>query len=304
MASFSKILHDIESVKIQGAEVIAKAAVKALNSRIKKKRISKKKDFFSEVSSASRDLIKTRPTEPLMRNSLLYIKQGIDSRKYSALPEIRKEFYDSVKFVLGHFEEAEKMIAEIGSRIVEEGSVVYTHCHSSSVVNVIRKAKESGKWFRVYNTETRPLFQGRKTAKEIASMKIPVNHYVDSAARLAIKEADIVLFGADAMTSEGRIVNKIGSEMFSIMANKYDVPVYICMDSWKFNPKSILGYEEKIEGRGSKEIWSRAPKGVKIQNPAFERVLPDLITAIVSELGVYPPEIFVEEVRKAYPWMF
>ncbi len=304
MASFSKVLHDIESVKIQGAEVIAEAAVRALHSRISKKGISEKKKFFSEVRSSSGKLLETRPTEPLMRNSLLYIRQGIESRKYSSLPEIRKEFSSSVRFVLGHFEEAEKRIAEIGSRMVEEGSVVYTHCHSSSVVNVLRKAKESGKWFRVYNTETRPLFQGRKTAREVAAMKIPVNHYVDSAARLAIKDADIVLFGADAMTSEGRIVNKIGSEMFAIMANKYDVPVYVCMDSWKFNPKSILGYEEKIEGRGSNEIWPRAPKGVKIQNPAFERVLPDLITAIVSELGVYPPEIFVEEVRKAYPWMF
>ena len=157
----------------------------------------------------------------------------------------------------------------------------------------------------VYNTETRPLFQGRKTVNDMVKAKIPVKHFVDSGARIALKECDLMFIGADAITSEGKVINKIGSEMFSIIAEKYEVPVYVFADSWKFDPTSLFGSEIPIERRSGKEVWDRAPKkGVEISNIAFERVHPDLISAIISELGVYTPEGFVTEVKKTYPWLF
>ena len=113
-----------------------------------------------------------------------------------------------------------------------------------------------------------------------------------------------MLLGADAVTSEGKVINKIGSELFTEIADRYEVPVYVCTDSWKFDPKSVFGYEEEIEKRKPTEIWPTAPRGVKIANFAFEKVNPDLITGIISELGIYKPSIFVEEVKRAYPWMF
>jgi len=182
--------------------------------------------------------------------------------------------------------------------------VVFTHCHSSTVIEILKQANKQGKRFTVHNTETRPKFQGRLTAQELARLGIPVVHYVDSAARLALKKADIMLIGADAITTEGKVINKIGSELMAEVAEKWDVSLYVCSDSWKFDPKSVFGYEEEIEKRKPTEIWPTAPKGVKIDNFAFEKVNPDLITGIISELGIYKPTIFVEEVKRAYPWMF
>ena len=181
---------------------------------------------------------------------------------------------------------------------------IFTHCHSSSVVGILRKAKEQGKKFEVYCTETRPMFQGRITASELAQLKIPVTMFVDSGARIALKEADLMLIGSDSISTEGKIINKIGSEMFSEIANKYDVPVYSCTDAWKFDPQSVYGYEEKIEKREAKEVWKKPPKGVKISNLAFEKVHPNLIMGIISELGIIQPEAFVVEVKRKYSWMF
>ncbi|MBW2981930.1 translation initiation factor eIF-2B, partial [Candidatus Woesearchaeota archaeon] len=93
-------------------------------------------------------------------------------------------------------------------------------------------------------------------------------------------------------------------ELFAEVAEKWDVSLYVCTDSWKFDPKSVFGYEEEIEKREAKEVWPTAPKGIKINNFAFEKVNPDLITGIISELGIYKPEIFVEEIKRAHPWMF
>ncbi|MBN2042568.1 MAG: S-methyl-5-thioribose-1-phosphate isomerase [Candidatus Aenigmarchaeota archaeon] len=304
MDSFSRTIRDIESVKIQGAENVAIAAINAFKTRIKTKRYSGRERLLSDVEKSKKLLFKTRPTEPLMRNSLDFVTHGIGNYSDSGVSEIKKMIILRADKALAHFKEAEEKIALYGSRRIEEGYVVFTHCHSSSVINIFSSARKQGKWFRVYNTETRPLYQGRKTANDCVRLKIPVTMFVDSAARVAIKKSDIMMIGSDAMTAEGRIVNKIGSEMFAVIANKYDVPVYVCMDSWKFDPKSITGYDEEIEQRSSKEIWPKKPKGVRIENPTFERVLPDLITGIISDIGLYPPEVFVEEVKKSSPWMF
>jgi ribose 1,5-bisphosphate isomerase len=274
MDKFERICRDIESVKIQGAEKVAMAAVEALTIRSDKKSVKR--------------LIALRATEPCLRNAIKFVLE--DPEKNASV-------------AIRHFSEARKKIYEYGARKIENDMTVFTHCHSSIVMGVIRKAWEDGKRFSVFCTETRPLFQGRKTAKEIASIGIPVTMWVDSGARMAIRDSDIFLFGADAITSEGKVVNKIGTEMFAEIAEKYDTDSYCCTNSWKYDPMTVFGKCEPIERRDPKEVWERAPKRVKIMNLAFERVHPNLMTAIISELGDFPPPIFTQEVRKAYPWL-
>jgi ribose 1,5-bisphosphate isomerase len=262
----------IKEVKIQGAEAVAKAAAKAL--------------VFRHDKAAVKKIISLRPTEPALRNSIKY------AISHYGLKE-------GVKEVIDHFELNHKKINLLGSGIIKSGMTVYTHCHSSTVINILKEAKKQGKKFSVICTETRPLFQGRRTAIELSEAKIPVTLMVDSAARIALKQADIMLLGADAITYT-KVYNKIGSELFAEIANKFDVPVYICTNSWKFDPQP---YEE-IEERPSKEIWPDAPKGIKILNPAFEKINPNLIEAIISELGILDFNSFLAQVKKTYPFIF
>ena len=119
--------------------------------------------------------------------------------------------------------------------------------------------------------------------------------------RLALKKADLVMIGADSITTT-KVINKIGSELAAEIAKRYDIPVYICASSWKFSPETALGYEEIIEERSPKEVWDKAPRGVRIMNYAFEKIDLKNITAIVSDLGVLEPEAFIQEVRKKYRW--
>lgn len=273
---FNKICKDIKTLKIQGAENVAIAAAKALLLR---------HDIF-----AVKKLISLRPTEPCLRNTIKFILS------YENIEE-------GVKEALKHFDYAQNKIAEIGSKLIKNKMTVFTHCHSNTVINILSYAKKQGKMFKVYCTETRPLFQGRITAKQLTKLKIPVTLFIDSAAKFALKKADIVFFGADAITST-KIYNKIGSEMFAIIAKQYGVPLYIATDSWKFDAKAIYGEEEKIEIRATKEIWPNAPKGVKILNPAFEKIDPQLVTGIISELGLFMKESFIAVLKEKYPFIF
>ena len=91
--------------------------------------------------------------------------------------------------------------------------------------------------------------------------------------------------------------------MFAEVAEKHDTDVYCCTDSWKYDPMTVFGKREPIERRNPKEVWEKPPKGVNVMNLAFERVDPKLITAIITELGDYPPAVFIQEVKNAYPWL-
>jgi ribose 1,5-bisphosphate isomerase len=296
---FQSIVENIKNLKIQGAENVAKAGIKSLQIVAQEIKHEKKVDQIHTLNRTKKILFKTRPTEPAMRNAVNYVINNIEEAD-----DVYEEIAKRVKEVNQHFEFIKTKIAQIAIKKIRNNMIIFTHCHSSTVIEVLRQAKRQGKKFDVHNTETRPKFQGRLTAQELARAGIPVTHYVDSAARLALKKADIMLLGADAVTAEGKVINKIGSELMAEVAEKWDVPLYICTDSWKFDPESVFGYEEEIEKRKPAEIWPTAPKGVKINNFAFEKINPDLITGVISELGIYKPSIFAEEVKRAYPWMF
>ena len=273
MNYLEKTVNDIKKLKIQGAEHVAEAAIMAWK-KSKDKKIAEKK------------LAKSRPTEPMLRNVLRYLSK----------------YHDPDRLLEKLHADLEK-IKQIGEKKIKNDFVVYTHCHSSTVTGILKEAKKRGKRFSVHVTETRPFYQGRITARELARAGIPVTFFVDSAARLALKKADIMLIGSDAVTAEGVVINKIGSELMAEVANRYDIPVYVCTHSWKFDPLTVFGFEEKIEKRASKEIWIHPPKNVKINNYVFEKIKPSLIRGVISELGILKPEAFIEEVKKTYPWM-
>ncbi|MGC8676556.1 MAG: translation initiation factor eIF-2B, partial [Candidatus Micrarchaeia archaeon] len=273
MEKWERLVRDIRALKVQGAENVAKAAIDAwVLAKDKKK--------------ATAVLQKSRPTEPMMRNALKYLNSGGTPSALKA--EISKGL---------------DKIAEYGSRLVPNNSIIYTHCHSSTVEAVLVKAKEKGKKFEVHATETRPDYQGRITAGDLARHKIPVTLFVDSAVLSAMKDADAMLIGSDAITAYGGIVNKIGSHLFAKLASERGVPVYIVSHALKFDPDTRYGHAEKIEERSAGEVWANRPTGVKIFNNVFDFVPSEYITAMITELGIMPYAELLEKVKAAYPWV-
>lgn len=298
---FDKIVKDIKDLKIQSATNITNSAILALKEYSSSIEAITKTKFLDELEKAKNILLQSRPTEPSMRNAIHFIMHDLDS---PSLNHLKEKLNMRINKASNYLETSKEIIADIGSRKILAGSKIFTHCHSSYVMAILKKAKEQNKTFEVHNTETRPKFQGRITALELTKANIPVTHYIDSAARLAIKRSDMMLIGCDAIDSEGKIYNKIGSEMFAEIAHKYDIPVYIATDSWKFDPKTVFGFNEEIEERNPEEVWPNAPKKIKIENLAFEKIDPDIISGIISEIGIFKPQIFIEELRSNYKFMF
>jgi translation initiation factor 2B subunit (eIF-2B alpha/beta/delta family) len=263
-ARFNKILKDIKSIRIQGATNVAKAALKAY--------------YLFPTKQTKAKLLKLRSTEPMLSHVLDLAEQGVPKSQ-----------------ILAHFKEAQQKINRQIFMLIKNNDVIFTHCHSTNVIKALIYAKKQGKKFEVYNTETRPLYQGRKTARELRLARIKVTNFIDAAAAVALrqvqntKKVNLVLLGADALLKDA-VINKVGSGMISNIAYDYKIPVYIVADSWKYASKNV-----KLEQRHFKEVWGE--KGIHIENPAFESINLKHITAIISEFGKQAYKNFLKSAK-------
>jgi ribose 1,5-bisphosphate isomerase len=196
-----------------------------------------------------------------------------------------------------------KMIKNAADHL-PDGSIVITICHSSSVTGALKKAYEDGKEIKVISCETRPLYQGRITTRELAEAGIEVTHIVDSEAATYIKKCDSAFVGADAVNAEGDLYNKVGTRMLAELCSYYRVPFHPIMELLKFDPLTILGYTEVIEQRDPKEIWDNPPKNVKVLNPAFDHVPASLIKSYITEEGLLHPFEIKSAFEKKYKMVF
>ncbi len=260
---FEKICKDIKSIKIQGARNVVVAGLEAY------------KLFPTE--EVKKKILSLRPTEPFLIN----VMRQADNWTVKELKERLKK--------------NQKVINKEVFSLINKNDVVFTHCHSSTLVQALIYSKKKGRKLEVYLTETRPLYQGRKTAQELRKAGIQVTLFVDSAGAIALekeqgtKKVDLVLLGADAVTKKGTI-NKVGSGMFAQIAKYNKIPVYILADSMKYIKKI------KLEKRPSEEIWNA--KKIRIANFAFELIKKKYIKGVISEFGLLSYRKFIKRAKK------
>lgn len=297
-------VKQIRRLEIQGARNVAIAAIKAIEILASQTQAPSKKDFLRELTKAKDVLFASRSTEPLMRNALRLIINRVDRSEEKNVKKLAEIASQAAQQFLLDLENSRKRIAEIGAKRIRSNSVVLTHCHSSTVTNLLKRAKYEGKVFELICTETRPVLQGQITAKEMLDLGIKTTFIVDSAARFFMNDVDLVLVGADAITSEGNVINKIGTSMVALVAHEARAPFYVVSELLKFDPATVSGDYEKIEERSPNEIWKNAPKELTIRNPAFDVTRRDFIHGIICEDGMISPHSITEVMHRKYPWVF
>jgi ribose 1,5-bisphosphate isomerase len=284
-------VKDIKSLKIQGATNVRKKAIEAILISSTKSKAKSEKEFRHEFLDNVSALFHSRPTEPELRTSLRIIKKSI-SDKDLKVSEMQKKIKETINTYELNRNKAMEKISIYGAEMIKPNSTIITICHSSTVVKMLIKAKK--KISKVYCCETRPLYQGRITAKELASAGINVTLIVDNAASTILKECDYFFSGADAILADGDVVNKIGTNQISAMCKKYEVKHYVIASTHKFEPETFFGKEEVIEQREEVEVINKKDKNfspkVNVLNPAFDRTDSSLIEGIICEAGIFTPQ--------------
>ncbi len=292
----SETVSAIETMRVRGAGKIARYAVLALQTVAEGSKAKDEEAFTEELEAASRRLLSTRPTAVSLANGVRYVMHRVNKarREGADLERLRSVAVDSARDFVHESRGAVERIGEIGSRRIRSGDVLMTHCHSNAAIAVMKKAWSDGKKFSVYVTETRPRFQGRKTASILAREGIPVTVIVDSAARYFMNEVDKVIVGADAIAANGALVNKIGTATIASLAHEARTQFIVASETYKFSPETAIGELVTIEERDEAEVVPKAmlqrfPK-ISVRNPAFDVTPPEYIDLIITERGVIPPQ--------------
>jgi translation initiation factor 2B subunit (eIF-2B alpha/beta/delta family) len=160
---------------------------------------------------------------------------------------------------------------------------VVTLSRSSSVL-VVLHAIRSIRPLQVSCSDGRPALEGRRLAEDLAAAGVPVTFYGDAALAHALHDAEAVLVGADAVAPSW-FLNKSGTRMLAAAATQQGVPVYVIATRDKFVNHDLA--ERLTVRRGdASEIWEHPPPGVDVQNPYFESTSLDLVTAVISDVGI------------------
>ncbi len=286
----------ISSMEIRGAGKIARAAAQALLQfaiNLDEKNPGK---FLKALETAKETLFNTRPTAVSLANALDAVMKGA---KGNTVDEIKKGIKSSAEQFISSSEKAIETIAKICSQRIQDGYTIITHCNSTLAVSAIIKAHEQGKKVRVFATETRPWRQGLITAQALADSGVDVTLIVDSAVGFFMRETDLVIVGADTVTADGTIINKIGTSQVALAASVYSVPVIVCAETYKFSKATLEGKPVVIEERDVAEVVEQNKlKGVKVRNPVFDATPSKYITAIITELGIYSPHAAYTIIQK------
>jgi len=212
-----------------------------------------------------------------------------------ALDQMRDEpTYDAARQL--HRDEVERCrtMSAHAAALFSSGTRALTHCNAGglatggygSAVGALIAARERGLLDHVWVDETRPLLQGaRLTAWELETAGIPHAVIADSAAAslMAAGDVDCVVTGADRIAANGDTANKIGTYSLAVLARHHAIPFYIVAPSSTVDLATPDGSAIPIEERDPDEISARFPA----HNPAFDVTPAELVTAIVTELGVH-----------------
>lgn len=307
LSTIQKIVDDIKSITIQWATNIAKAAFEILISESKAKSFESWSAFLDFIQQGMELLISARPTEPMLFNGMDYIKAEISKLAPSAsADECQQKVAEAAQFYLNLINETAERAVLNGLGIINDGDNVLTHCHSSSAVKTLKLHKVKGLKFKVYNTETRPLFQWRKTAKDLIEAGIDTTMVVDWVAPFLMDEEsgtdlmmDCVIIGCDAIKLDGGVINKVGSYSVGLSALFANVPVYIAGNLLKVDIHDKI----HIEKRQDHEVWEDSPEGLQFLNLAFDKIPPKFIRGIITEFGIIKPRDIRTVVEREYPWM-
>ncbi len=290
----------IRSMEVRGAGRIATAAAASLRDFSLTLEVKSLDEFNAELEKAANLLLKTRPTAVSLSNAIRMV------RKYKAedVDGARQAVVLNANNFIENSQKAVEKIGQIGSRRIRDGDTVLTHCNSQAAISVISAAHNSGKKIKVIATESRPRFQGITTIGMLEKLGIETELIVDSAARSVMNEVDLVVVGADVITANGTLVNKIGTAQIALCAREARTSFMVAAETYKFSPRTILGELVTIEEREPMEVLPDISKyqHVKVRNPAFDVTPHQYIDLICTEAGAISPEMSYLIIRERLGW--
>ncbi len=303
---YQAVAEAIRHLKVRGAPAIGIAAAMGVAIGASAVQASDYASFRQAVLSICDHLGATRPTAVNLFWALSRMQQRMEALQSSGIAEIQAALVAESQAILDEDIAMNKAMGRYGAALLEDGQTILTHCNAGALatggygtaLGVIRAACEARKHIRVIADETRPVLQGaRLTVWELMQDCIPVTLITDNMAGSLMRQGVIqgCIVGADRIAANGDVANKIGTYSVAVLAKAHGIPFYVAAPSSTIDLRTASGQDIPIEQRNPLEVTAVhggapvAPLGVSVLNPAFDVTPADLITAIITERGVFKP---------------
>lgn len=301
--SIRQLVAAIKSLSVRGAPALGAAGAYSIALAAERSHASNAFDMIAELEVAA-DMI--RSSRPTAINLSWGVERALrEASEGESIDEIRERALRSAEEIAEEDIRINHAIGRNGAKLLEDGETILTHCNAGrlacvgwgTALGVVRSAAELGKRIQVFACETRPLHQGsRLTAWELKEDGIPVTLICESMSGSLMRKAriDKVIVGADRITRDA-VFNKIGTYNHAVLAKHHKIPFYVAAPLSTFD--RMNGEEEIIiEERDPEEICTLggvrlAPLGVDVYNPAFDATPLDLVSALITEKGVFRPPL-------------
>lgn len=298
--TYSDVIYCIKNMVIRGAPAIGIAGGYGVLLAVKEAKSNRIKNFIKKVKKL---LLSTRPTA----YNLFYVVDRLTKKIFESPVSSKSILYKiTLKELNKIIQENRKALFKIvkeGVKLIEKNSNVLTHCNTGvlacvdygTALGIIIEAYKKRKINLVYVDETRPLLQGaRLTVYELARSKVPYCLITDNMAAYLMQNnlIDCIIVGADRIANNGDTANKIGTYNLAVLASYHKIPFYVAAPFSTIDTKISCGKEINIEFRNENELKYIRKKLItfedaKVLNPSFDITPAELITAIITERGIY-----------------
>lgn len=300
--SAAETAEGIRSMVVRGAPAIGCAAAYGVALEAQRLSGGPRHEFDMAMEQGFADLAASRPTAVNLFWALQRMRDVMQEMTEHMVVEIADRLLGEARAIQEEDVQINRLIGVNGAVLLPDGARVLTHCNAGALataghgtaLGVFRSAVEAGKRISVIADETRPFLQGaRLTAWEMMREGIPVTLITDNMAGHLMQCGDIdaVVVGADRVTANGDVANKIGTYMVAVLAQRHRIPFYVACPLSTFDMTLTSGSEIPIEERAAEEVtgfreqhW--APSGLRVRNPAFDVTPAELITGIITEKQV------------------
>ena len=304
LSSAEEIWEAIYRLKVRGAPAIGIAAAYGMAVCAQQFGEQSFSVFFQKFTEVKKYLASSRPTAVNLFMALDRMEKVVVAHSVNPVPEIVELLRVEAEAIRAEDAAACRKIGENCLSLLRPGMGILTHCNAGhlavseygTALAPVYLGEERGYGFKVFADETRPLLQGaRLTAYELQKVGVDVTLICDNMASTVMRKGWVhaVVVGCDRVAANGDVANKIGTSGVAILARHYKIPFYVLGPTSTIDGSCPDGDSIVIEERNPDEVtemwYSRrmAPKDVKVYNPAFDITPHELITAIITEKGIF-----------------
>jgi methylthioribose-1-phosphate isomerase len=300
------VARGIKELWIRGAPAIGVAAAMGLALGARAVQAASGAEFLRQLEPIRTTLAQTRPTAVNLFWALERMCRLAERLAERPVDEIKIALVEEALAIQREDIARNQAMGKHGAALIPPDAQILTHCNTGALataghgtaLGVIRTAWSEGKRISVWVDETRPVLQGsRLTMWELEQDRIPATLITDNMAAWFMRQGrvDLCIVGADRIAANGDTANKIGTYGVAVLAHAHKIPFYVAAPTSTIDFALATGAEIPIEERNPEEVTNPlgrlriAPSQSRAANPAFDVTPARLITAIITENGVFKP---------------